>query len=489
MFFKASTKNILFSSGLSRQEYKLIEDRVCKDNAEKLTSGTLIVFAAVCFMYVMSFFVESIALSRSVYLFGMLIVLFLFLMSLLGHKYPAIAVTGAYIFTDFALIFGIYQGTVTAPAEQASSYMALVLAIPFWFGLIPYKMILSIFLFTGIFVVRTLAVKTGYAQVSDIVNSIVYTAASALISTYATCGKCRRFYAEYLTEQAGKTDALTSLGNRFAFTEHINEYKDGGYRENFTVWYFDVNELKFNNDTFGHQVGDELLRGAADCIISTFADVGTCYRTGGDEFIVITETDRATRDALSQHFEKNVSKWHGSSGKPLRISYGCASQYELPDKDIHSVIALADSRLYDAKDKYYRTEGVGRHGHEPAAQKLSDSCIVIIKIDLTNNMFRRFRNDIPDELDPHHFVEGFTSCVEDIVASDRIHPDDREHYRDKMQLDHLREHFRSGKRSLHIFYRRKFENSYYPAMTELITANEYTDEQQILYLYVKIINE
>lgn len=483
-------RRILFSSGLSKEEYKLIEDRVAHDNRRKLSTGTMIVTIALLVMFVLSLLIDSMAHSRNIYFVSVLVTVFIHCFALFGKKSKALTTIGIYLFTDLALIFGIYQGVITSPQEQTASYLALVLAIPFWFGMIPIRMIASIFVFTGIFVAGAIQFKTGDVRTADIVNSIVYTGASAIISTYATCSKCKRFYAEYLTEQAGKTDPLTSLGNRFAFSEHIKQFTGvDNLPDNLTVWYFDVNELKLNNDTYGHQVGDELLCGAAECIVSTLGDVGMCYRTGGDEFVVIGKTDHSSRKKLCNEFDRMAEAWRTPSGKPLRISYGCASSYELPDRDIQSIISLADSRLYEAKDEYYRTQGTGRRGHEPAISKLSDSCIIIIKVDLTNNTFRRLRNDIHDELDPYLFVEGFSQCMEDIASSERIHPDDLKRYNEKTQLEYLRNYFRSGKRSLHIFYKRRIEEEYYPAMTEFIAANEYTDEQQIVYLYVKIINE
>ena len=482
-------KRVMFSSGLSKQEYRLIENRICQDNRDKLASGSLVVFAFLFVMLILSYMVESLSHSQNVYLISLICMLVLYGLSVLGKESFAYSTVGIYLFTDLALCFGIYQGIVTSPQEHTSSFMALVLAIPFWFGMIPFKMISSIVLFTILFVVGAAFAKTGAVRTADIVNAIIYSSASCIISTYATCSKCKRFYAEYLTEQAGKTDSLTKLGNRRAFSDHIQQYAGETLPDPLTVWYFDVNELKFNNDTFGHQAGDELLRAAADCMVSVFGDVGTCYRTGGDEFVVIGEANSQTRAALCHKFEQAVAAWKNPSGMTLRVSYGCASSYELSDHNIQSVISLADKRLYDAKDIYYRTEGIGRRGHEPAVQSLSSSCIVIIKADLTNDTFRRLQYYFRDELSGNTFVDGFAQCLKELADSDRIHPDDVEKYREKTQLDFLRSHFRSGKQSLHIFYRRKIDGQYYSAMTELIAASDYTDEQQLVYLYVKLINE
>ena len=51
----------------------------------------------------------------------------------------------------------------------------------------------------------------------------------------------------------------------------------------------DVNGLKEANDTLGHEAGDELIIGSAECLEKSFEGINTIYRLGGDEFTVIVE--------------------------------------------------------------------------------------------------------------------------------------------------------------------------------------------------------
>ncbi|MBR5705734.1 MAG: diguanylate cyclase, partial [Deltaproteobacteria bacterium] len=62
---------------------------------------------------------------------------------------------------------------------------------------------------------------------------------------------------------------------------------EGAPPEDLAVFSIDVNGLKTVNDSLGHDAGDELIRGAADCISAAFGQTGKCYRTGGDEFVVL----------------------------------------------------------------------------------------------------------------------------------------------------------------------------------------------------------
>ena len=67
------------------------------------------------------------------------------------------------------------------------------------------------------------------------------------------------------------------------YEEDILEYSAAPLSENFVYASIDVNGLKIVNDEIGHAAGDELIKGAADCMTKAFGSYGKVYRTGGDE--------------------------------------------------------------------------------------------------------------------------------------------------------------------------------------------------------------
>ena len=82
-------------------------------------------------------------------------------------------------------------------------------------------------------------------------------------------------------------DSLTGLYNRHYF----NIYMEGKskVKENIAVFMCDLDNLKKANDEFGHQVGDALIRSAADTLRKSFRDTDIIIRFGGDEFVVVVE--------------------------------------------------------------------------------------------------------------------------------------------------------------------------------------------------------
>ena len=157
------------------------------------------------------------------------------------------------------------------------------------------------------------------------------------------------------------TDELTGLLNRRAYDELCDQIAETHTEHKQTIVMMDVNGLKRANDEIGHSAGDELIIGAADTIRQAFEAYGTCYRTGGDEFIaILTCTEEKVQEALAA-FEEAQSSWHGQQIEELTISKGvvigaqCDAQFTWKE-----MTELADQRMYRDKDAYYQRTGKER---------------------------------------------------------------------------------------------------------------------------------
>ena len=113
---------------------------------------------------------------------------------------------------------------------------------------------------------------------------------------------------------------------------------------------FDVNELKYVNDTFGHEQGDILIKAAAELINSTFGKGGKCYRVGGDEFISVLVHENIKKvydDKLSQfisqieEYNKDESHQH-----KVKIAYGF---YYSNKEEFDEIWKKADTLMYEKK--------------------------------------------------------------------------------------------------------------------------------------------
>ena len=149
-------------------------------------------------------------------------------------------------------------------------------------------------------------------------------------------------------------DQMTGLQNRRAYAEKIDQFMDNRPSECCVVM-ADINGLKEMNDTHGHEAGDELIIGAAECLKQSFPGVELIYRIGGDEFcIILTEKTECVEKCLRQ-LNKTGSQWKGKLVTGISISCGAAFSWEFDA--FASMLKAADQRMYECKNEYYKTLG------------------------------------------------------------------------------------------------------------------------------------
>lgn len=157
-------------------------------------------------------------------------------------------------------------------------------------------------------------------------------------------------------------DSLTGLLNRAAFQEHLNVTIKAAARsgEESALLLFDLDRFKEVNDTFGHDAGDALLRGAADRLRGVLRASDTLARLGGDEFAALVPAGREVEENAEQLAQRIVA----IMGQPFAIgeqearvgtSVGvalCPSH----GHDAETLLKAADLALYRAKQ-----DGRGRY--------------------------------------------------------------------------------------------------------------------------------
>lgn len=157
-----------------------------------------------------------------------------------------------------------------------------------------------------------------------------------------------------------KTDELTGLYNRHAYEDDIKILESSGMADDFVYVSADVNSLKATNDAKGHSAGDELLVGAAECMEACFGPFGKLYRIGGDEFIALIFANDEQLDFVKNNIAEVSDKWSGELVDSLTLSCGYVTKAEMGEMSIREMANLADKRMYEAKDEYYRRNGIER---------------------------------------------------------------------------------------------------------------------------------
>jgi diguanylate cyclase (GGDEF)-like protein len=178
-------------------------------------------------------------------------------------------------------------------------------------------------------------------------------------------------------ERQASTDEITGLLNHrygnVALDEALQEARSRG--SPLSVLVGDIDDFKLFNDTFGHPLGDEVLRLVAGVFRQTSANSGTASRYGGDEFLVILPgTDKAAATAFAERLAGAIGEieFQAKDGTrvPISLSLGLASFPEDSESKDH-LLAVADAATYEAK----RLGATGRHGPHvvPAGEAQVDS--------------------------------------------------------------------------------------------------------------------
>jgi len=156
------------------------------------------------------------------------------------------------------------------------------------------------------------------------------------------------------------SDSLTKLSNARAYAEELELLRKNPLSERLSIIFIDINRLKFYNDTMGHDIGDKLIVGAADCIRDSFDKAILTSRRGGDEFVVITDIEAAELDKCILKLNDAINEWNQHERVVLSVSLGGASVWDNPGCDVEKLCEIADLNMYKDKEKFYNRTGYDR---------------------------------------------------------------------------------------------------------------------------------
>ena len=143
------------------------------------------------------------------------------------------------------------------------------------------------------------------------------------------------------------TDAMTGLGNKNLFLTKLKELET---LDNVAVIALDINDLKQVNDTKGHLSGDRIIVASAELINSVFDDSFDKFRTGGDEFFVLSKNKGESElEELLWRFNDIAHKYNETTDLKVNIASGVAVFNPQRDVTIEDVMNRADENMYIRK--------------------------------------------------------------------------------------------------------------------------------------------
>ncbi|MFG1188386.1 GGDEF domain-containing protein [Xanthobacter flavus] len=206
---------------------------------------------------------------------------------------------------------------------------------------VPLKAALAISLHTGPHQINYM--DTPFAVVAQISTGILMVATGLLILVISVLELVRE------TLEVADTDALSGLLNRRGFEQRASDLVHGRTgAAPFALLLIDIDHFKAINDTFGHGVGDQTIRGFGDMLQHTLPQSALIGRVGGEEFAILLERASPEMARLQAESVRLAIIGHDDHDvPPFTVSIGVALASR--EEPLLATLERADAALYEAK--------------------------------------------------------------------------------------------------------------------------------------------
>jgi len=154
-------------------------------------------------------------------------------------------------------------------------------------------------------------------------------------------------------KELAQIDQMTKTFNRDAGLKMVSHQLEYAIKNvmDYSVCFVDLNDLKFVNDSLGHEEGDAYLMKSIEVIRSCFRDSDQLIRMGGDEFLIGLHSSGAVVERNWRMVIDKVTALNESGELPYKmaLSHGVASAQEDELWTMEEIIACADERMYEEK--------------------------------------------------------------------------------------------------------------------------------------------
>lgn len=157
---------------------------------------------------------------------------------------------------------------------------------------------------------------------------------------------------QHLLQSLANTDGLTGLLNKRYFDRVLTVLEQ--HCQPFALFYMDLDRFKPVNDTYGHDVGDELLKGVAQRLQGCIRSRDYAFRLGGDEFALLL-LDSMTQETCARKMDmicEMIAVPYEIDGNAVSVGASCGyALYPAESIDVQQVCYIADQRMYENKQK------------------------------------------------------------------------------------------------------------------------------------------
>ena len=344
-------RNYFCYCGIERDEYNSIKKDAYASNFVVWRMLHFLMTATFAFLFVSSLFNDLMKMNRLFYLLALIYSAIATGVFFILKKNSIIAQLLIYLSISMLFLFGCFI-TQNKPDIPATTFFVLLLLTPMFMIDKPFFMAIELSVASAVFLVWMYQVKPYEVWRMDLINVITYLIVAIFIHIIANSIRIKEFVLTREIKIQKDTDDLTGLNNKGALTRAINEYLADGTKDKGVMLLLDIDRFKAINDTYGHDIGDSVIRQLGHFLGSKFKGNEIVGRFGGDEFIIfIKDTDKTNvasdiaRDVISGTAENVLLP---DKAQAVSISIGIAV-YHGAEKNYSEIFKKTDIALYKAK--------------------------------------------------------------------------------------------------------------------------------------------
>ena len=355
MSFLKKLRNYFFYCGIDREEYKAIKKDAYVSNFVIWRSLHFLIAVTLFFLYIVALKNDFVRQNALIYLMGAIYSVIAIILFFILEKDSLLAQFLIYLSISLLFLLGAFI-SYNNPGVPATTFIVFLLITPLFMIDKPFFMSIELSVAAAMFLIFMKNVKPDYIWRIDLLNVVTFTMVGIFLNVIANAIRIKEFVLTRKIKIQKDLDELTGLKNKGALTREINRFLKDETKSKGIMFMLDIDRFKMINDTYGHDIGDEVISQLGAFLGRTFTDDEILGRFGGDEFIVFIK-DSDDVEAAKKRAGEIVAGASASVKLPVEdvkisVSIGVAI-YQGIEKNYSELFKKADIALYKSKADLY----------------------------------------------------------------------------------------------------------------------------------------